>query len=1341
MRSLPALLIVSLTLCHAFAQQPNLPSTDAESVPENLQDDQLVAWCIVPFDAKKRNPAERAAMLQGLGLKRVAYDWRAEHVAEFETEILEYQKHGIEYFAFWGAHPKAFQLFEKYGLHPQIWQTLPSPAVEGQAAKVAAASKALLPLVEQTRQAKCQLGLYNHGGWGGEPENMVAVCEYLRTHHDADHVGIVYNLHHGHGHLDTFAKSLQLMKPYLLCFNLNGMVAEGDQHGKKILPLGEGDAELRLITDLVESGYQGPVGIIGHTQDDVEQRLQDNLDGLHWLLPQLSGEAPGPRPSLRTYQRPQAKPVLSKPTDADQSSYIAPEYSSELVQTISNLANKTGDRQQGLIAFGNAKAACVSCHRIGDYGGTVGPDLTTVGKQRSTAEIVESVLWPSRLIAKEYVAHAILDDSGNTFQGYVVSEDDQLLVLRDGNGKERNVEIQIDEIEARREIGTLMPDNLAATMTKSDFIDMVRFLKSLGTSESLDADVIDSVMSHAQGHAHTPEEFPYDRAPLNPELHPDWTEQVNRDRVYDFYSKQADYFRQQSIVPSLLAEYPGLDGGSLGHWGNQNDSVWADGRWNQTELGSMIAGIFRDGKQTIARSVCVDLGGPKSTAVCFNPESLTFVAGWENDGKDTSKGFVGFSDHRHGFLSGIAPNGKLIALPKQSPPANADYKGFYRFGDRVLFAYEADSIKYLVEARLADGEVLIDATKWAEHPLAGRLSNAPRQWPATLETEVILGEQKPYAIDSIELPWENPFKALFFCGGHGFLPDGSALVCTMHGDVWKVSGFEYPSKHATWSRFASGLHHPQGMVIDQDGIFVLCRDQVTRLHDLNEDGEADFYECFSNAYETSPAGHDFICGLQRDRDGYFYLASGNQGIVRLSPDGQRAEVIATGFRNPDGLGVLPDGTVTVPCSEGSWTPSSMVCAFKPVEPFAGAGKDIPHFGYRGPINDQSPSLPLVYLPRGIDNSSGGQTYVSSNRWGPLDDQVLHFSFGTGTYYLLLRDEVSGQVQGAAVPLPGEFASGAHRAKFNPHDGQLYVSGMQGWGSYTPDDGSFSRVRYTGDQVQMPVGFHVHRNGVAIQFAQTLDAEFCHEPGNHFVQAWNYRYSSAYGSPEFSTRHLGVRGHDTLAIKSASILDDGKTLFLELPELQPVNQLHMRVQSSAGGFHDLFATVHALDEDRTDIPGYVSSSKKVNPHPIVLDMAMVTRSVPNPYQKKINNARKVVIETATNLSYRTRHFRVRPGEAIALTLRNPDVVPHNWALVKPDALERIGGMADRLISDPDASLRHYVPDSEDVLAYTDVVVPRDEFTVYFRAPKQPGRYPYLCTFPGHWKVMNGEMIVE
>ena len=103
---------------------------------------------------------------------------------------------------------------------------------------------------------------------------------------------------------------------------------------------------------------------------------------------------------------------------------------------------------------------------------------------------------------------------------------------------------------------------------------------------------------------------------------------------------------------------------------------------------------------------------------------------------------------------------------------------------------------------------------------------------------------------------------------------------------------------------------------------------------------------------------------------------------------------------------------------------------------------------------------------------------------------------------------------------------------------------------------------------------------------------------------------------------------------------------------------------------------------------------------------------------------------------TRSFTVRAGEPIRLTFHNPDVVPHNWALVRPGALSRVGELSNKLIAQPDAALHHYVPKSDDVLNYTDIVPPGEDFTISFRAPERPGRYPYLCTFPAHWRVMNG-----
>lgn len=286
----------------------------ASEPPSLFERKNIVAWCIVPFDSSKRGPAERAEMVRQLCITKVAYDWRGENVPQFEQEILEYKKRGLEYFAFWSVHDEAFRLFEKYRLNPQIWILATSPAgTLTREQQVKEAATKLLPLVERTRKLGSQLGLYNHGGWGGEPENLVAVCEYLRQQHGATHVGIVYNQHHGHSHVDRFAQAMAAMKPYLLCLNLNGMTRDGDKRGMKIQPVGQGELDLPMMKIIAASGYRGPIGIIGHTNDDVELRLRDNLEGLDWLLPQLSGPPAGPKPTPRL-------PLLPKPAAPAQAS-------------------------------------------------------------------------------------------------------------------------------------------------------------------------------------------------------------------------------------------------------------------------------------------------------------------------------------------------------------------------------------------------------------------------------------------------------------------------------------------------------------------------------------------------------------------------------------------------------------------------------------------------------------------------------------------------------------------------------------------------------------------------------------------------------------------------------------------------------------------------------------------------------------------------------------------------------------------------------------------------------------------------------------------------------------
>ncbi|HJS07291.1 MAG TPA: DUF6797 domain-containing protein, partial [Pirellulales bacterium] len=834
----------------------------------------------------------------------------------------------------------------------------------------------------------------------------------------------------------------------------------------------------------------------------------------------------------------------------------------DLISQLVAAAKRNGNARRGMEVLRSARFACLSCHRVGRHGGTIGPPLSEIGKSLSAEQIAEALLWPRRQVKPEYVAWQITTSDGRLLQGYKQKiAPGAIELLETSSGKP--VRLNAADIAGEQQIGTLMPEGLVAAMTAAESSDVLKSLLELGNTPGL-ADYLD------HPHHHQPASFTYDRAPLHPADRPGWQHKVNRDRLYDFYSKEADFFRRQVERPSLLPPFPGLDGGKLGHWGNQNEEVWRDGRWSKTDLGTLLSGVFLAPGLTLSKSVCVRLGEKGELAVCFNPETLRYEALWQG-------GFVKLSPVRHGFMDGLRAAGPFLRTPAgeraQQPFV---YRGFYRFGKRVVFAYRAGDTEMLDAPWVEDGKFSRVVAPRGEHPLKEAVQGGPAQWPESFEVRGQLGTGSPYAVDTIPLPTDNPWKALLFIGDHDFLSDSSAMVCTMTGDVWHVTGLDATLEKVRWRRFASGLHQALGLVVHQDHVYVLGRDQITRLHDLNRDGEADFYECVSNAYITSPSGHDYIAGLARDAEGRFYTASSKQGLIRISADGRNVELLATGFRNPDGLGLAHDGAVTVPSSEGDWTAASMICLVKPREPGGSASAAAPpHFGYGGPPAGRPPDLPLVYLPRGLDNSSGGQITVPDDRWGPLAGQLLHFSFGAGSHFLVLRDEVAGQAQGAVVPLIGEFRSGAHRGRFNPADGQLYVSGMAGWGTYTPDDGCFHRVRYTGKPVQLPQSFHVHENGVLLRFTAPVDQAMVADVQNHFAQVWNYRYSSGYGSPEFSTRHPGVEGHDPLAIAAVHVIDE-RSIFLELPDLQPVSQLHLYLQLDRGRPQELFATIHRLD---------------------------------------------------------------------------------------------------------------------------------------------------------------------
>lgn len=256
----------------------------------------LVAWCIVPFDAKKRGPEERAALLKKLGFTKFVYDWRDKDIPDFDRELDALQKHGIKLQGFWTPYPMdpsrpshvetILELLKRRKIETELW-TMLNPAKDfaglSQDRKLEAASASVAALAGKAGAIHCKVGLYNHGGWFGEPDNQVAVIERVKMRN----VGIVYNFHHAHEQMDQFPQLLRKMLPHLLAVNINGM-----KLGTKILPVGDGDRELAMLQTLKRSGYRGPVGILGHREElDAEESLTLNLNGLKNLLPALGEEA------------------------------------------------------------------------------------------------------------------------------------------------------------------------------------------------------------------------------------------------------------------------------------------------------------------------------------------------------------------------------------------------------------------------------------------------------------------------------------------------------------------------------------------------------------------------------------------------------------------------------------------------------------------------------------------------------------------------------------------------------------------------------------------------------------------------------------------------------------------------------------------------------------------------------------------------------------------------------------------------------------------------------------------------------------------------------------------
>jgi len=460
----------------------------------------------------------------------------------------------------------------------------------------------------------------------------------------------------------------------------------------------------------------------------------------------------------------------------------------------------------------------------------------------------------------------------------------------------------------------------------------------------------------------------------------------------------------------------------------------------------------------------------------------------------------------------------------------------------------------------------------------------------TLSGEVSADKKSPWVTDTLKLPTDNPWKANLRFSGFDFIDEDTAAICTWTGDVWTVKGLKGDWSKLVWKRFASGLFEPLGLKVVKGVIYVHGRDQITKLIDSNGDGEADRYESFFREYIVSKNFHEFDFELQTDKAGNFYTAKaspvrpGGRGfdqifphhgtLMKISADGSKYQILATGLRAPGGLAVGPNGEITTGENEGTWQPCCKINYFIP-------GKNPVFLGTEDSRHDvKDPMLePLCYLPMSVDNSGASQVWVPPGvKWGLKPNELIHLSYGQSSLFRVLPDPAAdGTLQGGVVKLPIKLQSSAMRARFNT-DGSLYVCGLRGWQTNAAQETAFQRIRFNqGAEVIQPDKVEMTAKGVRIHFEMPVDQELAKDVKSYSAERYNYVRGPMYGGGEYSVDHPDKAAEklalekeeqnhhaaDKIVIKEARVSGDRQTIELDLEGHKPSQQLVVNWQLEDG----------------------------------------------------------------------------------------------------------------------------------------------------------------------------------
>lgn len=453
---------------------------------------------------------------------------------------------------------------------------------------------------------------------------------------------------------------------------------------------------------------------------------------------------------------------------------------------------------------------------------------------------------------------------------------------------------------------------------------------------------------------------------------------------------------------------------------------------------------------------------------------------------------------------------------------------------------------------------------------------------------------------AFDLHQARPESFLPKVGGMDFMSDSSLIVCTWDsvGPVYKLEGVtrNNPEKIKV-TRIATGLAEPLGIKVVNDTIYVLQKQELTRLIDTDKDGIIDDYQTVSDAWDVSANFHEFAFGLVY-KDGYFYatLATAiepggasvikqiqDRGkVVKISKNTGKAEFIASGLRTPNGIGIGVDGEIFVADNQGDWLPSSKILHVK-----EGAWYGSRSVDFEGTANLKE-TLPVVWLPQDeIGNSPSQPAYLNV---GPYKGQQIHGEVTHGGLKRVFVEKVNGEYQGAVFRFTQGLEGGVNRTIWGP-DGSIYVGMIGNPGNWSTPGGKWyglQRLTYNGKSVFEMLAVRAKSNGMEIEFTEPLGERYGNAAADYDIQQWYYKPTKEYGGPKLGLENLNV--------KSVNISPDRRKVFLELDGIKPNHVVYVHL---AGVFltdknNQIWSTEawYTMNNIPANDPGFKAPAKEV-----------------------------------------------------------------------------------------------------------------------------------------------------